>query len=95
MPLSGKISIEGIMTMGNLRRFTFSYDRQNEDWTLRNDTTGRVVRRFDTKEEGTQGGVLSNALGSEGGSVRIEKVHGGYEEERTFPRSKDPSKSPG
>jgi hypothetical protein len=81
--------------MANLRKFTLSKDPKQDDWTLRNNATGRVVRRFDTKDEGTAGGVLGAALGSEGGSVRIEKVHGGYEEERTFPRSKDPSKSPG
>jgi hypothetical protein len=81
--------------MANLRRFTLSHDSKKDDWTLRNDQTGRVVRRFDTKDDATAGGVLGGAIGSEGGSVRIEKVRGGYEEERTFPRSKDPTKSPG
>jgi hypothetical protein len=39
--------------------------------------------------------VLSRALGKEGGSVKIEKISGGYQEERTFPRSADPRKSKG
>lgn len=79
----------------NLRRFTLAYDRQNEDWKLEKDGSRQVVKRFDTKEDATAGGVLKRAIGKEGGSVRIEKVRGGYQEERTFPRSKDPRKSPG
>lgn len=78
-----------------LRRFTLAHDRNQQDWRLRNDLTGQTVRRFETKAEGTSRGVLSDALGSKGGSVRIEKVHGGYAEERTFPRSEDPRKSKG
>lgn len=81
--------------MANLRRFTLSHDSSKDDWTLRNDATGRVIRRFDTKAEATRGGVLEQALGSQGGSVRIHKEHGGFQEERTFPGSRDPKKSPG
>lgn len=55
----------------------------------------RVVKRFDTKDEATTGGVLEKAVGNNGGSVRIEKKSGGYEEERTYPRSKDPRESKG
>ncbi|MEV8644084.1 hypothetical protein AB0V79_25465 [Mesorhizobium ciceri] len=31
------------------------------------------MRRFDTKEEATKGGVLESAVGKGGGSVRIKK----------------------
>lgn len=62
---------------------------------LENDANDKVVKRFETKEDATAGGVLKKALGPEGGSVRIEKKHGGYQEERTFPRSKDPRRSKG
>lgn len=81
--------------MANLRRFTLSHDSVKDDWIFRNDATGRVVKRFDTKGEATKGGVLEKALGSEGGSVRIQKEHGGFQEERTYPGSRDPKKSPG
>lgn len=81
--------------MANLPRYTLSRDRNEDDWILRNDMTGRVRRRFDTKSEATAGGVLGEALGSAGGSVRIEKIHGGYDEERTYPRSRDPHRSKG
>lgn len=81
--------------MANLRRFTLSHDHEKEDWKLREDASSRVLRRFDTKAEATEGGVLEKALGSQGGSVRIEKEHGGYQEERTYPGSRDPKSSPG
>lgn len=78
-----------------LPRFTLSHDQQRDDWALKNDATGKTLRRFDTKDEGTKRGVLKDAVGSHGGTVRIQKVHGGYEEERTFPKSRDPRKSNG
>jgi len=78
-----------------LRRFTLSHDAKKQDWKLVNDATGRTVQRFETKADGTKGGVLARAVGPEGGSVRIEESHGGFQEERTFPRSSDPKKSPG
>ena len=81
--------------MANLPRFTLTKDREQDDWVLKSDVTGRVRRRFDTKADATAGGVLGEALGSGGGSVRIERERGGYDEERTYPRSKDPRRSKG
>jgi hypothetical protein len=81
--------------MGNLPRYTLTHDDRNEDWALKNDATGRTVRRFDTKEEATKGGVLQDAVGNQGGSVKIQKENGFYQEERTYPRSRDPRSSKG
>jgi hypothetical protein len=81
--------------MADLRKFTLTHDSQKDDWKLENNATGNVLRRFETKADATKGGVLEKALGSQGGSVRIEKEHGGYQEERTYPRSRDPRTSPG
>jgi len=81
--------------MENLVRFSLSHSGKNEDWELRNDSTDRVVKRFETKAEATAGGVLADAIGNADGSVRIHKENGRIQEERTFPRSKDPRKSPG
>ena len=39
--------------------------------------------------------ALAAALGKEGGSVKIRKLDGKFQEERTYPRSKDPKRSPG
>jgi len=81
--------------MSNLRKYTLSKDKKKDDWVLTNDTTNRVEKRFDTKEEATKGGVLQGTLGKNGGSVKIKKEDGKYQEERTYPRSKDPISSKG
>lgn len=78
-----------------LQRFTLAFDQQKEDWAVRNDLTGRTVRRFETKEDATKGGVLSDVVGNPGGSVRIHKLNGMFDEERTYPRSRDPRSSKG
>ena len=81
--------------MEPLPRYTLSYDHRQGDWTLRQNNTSRVVRRYETKGEATAGGVLKGAVGQAGGSVLIHKTNGSFDEERTFPRSKDPKESPG
>jgi hypothetical protein len=43
-----------------------------------------------------QNGVLSKkAVGKDGGAVKIQKENGDFQEERTYPSSKDPHSSPG
>jgi hypothetical protein len=79
--------------MTNLPRFTLSKDQEQGDWKLTN-SKGTVVHRWGSKEDATAGGQLEAATHGEG-SVRIEKERGGFEEERTFPRSRDPKQSPG
>jgi hypothetical protein len=81
--------------MAKLPKLTLSFDQKKENWKLENDATDKVVKRFETKEDATVGGALKKAFGTAGGSVRIEKKHGGYQEERTFPRSKDHRQSKG
>ncbi len=82
--------------MGKLPKYTLAFDHKKDDWKLEHDKTEKVVRRFDSKENATKGGVLERAVGQDGGSVKIEyKNKSGYEEERTFPRSADPRKSKG
>lgn len=81
--------------MSKLPKYTLSFDQKKQDWKLQKDGSDRATKRFETKADGTAGGVLSDAIGKEGGSVMIEKKHGGYQEERTFPRDRDPKKTPG
>jgi hypothetical protein len=80
--------------MGNLPKFTLTKNDQKDRWDLEQDKTGKVVKSWDTKAEATKGGVLERAIGGEG-SVKIQKENGRIQEERTFPRSEDPRKSPG
>jgi Uncharacterized protein conserved in bacteria (DUF2188) len=81
--------------MPNLRKFTLEYDEAKRRWALENDATGRVIQSFPTKEQATKGGVLENVLGPSGGSVKIQKLNGRFQEERTFPGSADPPESAG
>jgi Uncharacterized protein conserved in bacteria (DUF2188) len=81
--------------MAKLPKFTLDYDRKKEDWRLTNDATDRVVKRFDTKQEATKGGVLERTLGGGGGSVKIKTQDNLFQEERTYPDKADPRKSPG
>ncbi len=81
--------------MSKLRKYTLSNNDNRDRWELRQDKTHNLVKSFGTKADATTGGALSRALGKEGGSVKIEKVSGGYQEERTFPRSADPRRSKG
>lgn len=82
------------VTMGNLPKFTLTKNEQKDRWDLEQDKTGKVVKSWGTKAEATKGGVLERAIGGEG-SVKIQKENGRIQEERTFPRSEDPRKSPG
>lgn len=81
--------------MATIPKYTLDFDAKKEDWRLTNDATNRVVKRFDTKDDATKGGVLEGAIGKGGGSVKIKKLDNKYQEERTFPRKADPKRSPG
>lgn len=79
----------------SLPKYTLVHNQQKSCWDLKEDGSGRVGCSFGTKEEALRGGALEAALGPVGGSVKIQKLDGTYEEERTFPRSADPRRSPG
>jgi hypothetical protein len=81
--------------MAKLPTFTLEYDEKRRQWELQNDQTDKVVKRWETKDDATARGALKGAVGAEGGSVRIQKTNGQYQEERTFPRSRDPRESKG
>ena len=81
--------------MEKLPKYTLSHDEKKNDWVLKEDGASRARRRFETKADATAGSALHDAVGAAGGSVKIQKKDGQYQEERTYPRSKDPTKSPG
>jgi hypothetical protein len=80
---------------GNLTRYDLV--RGKDGWELKTD--GRVVGQFETKGEALERDaalqrILDRLSGGEG-TVRIHTEIGGIEEERTYPRSRDPRKSAG
>lgn len=81
--------------MTKLPKFTLTHNEKKERWDLTKDGASKPSATFETKAEATKGGVLEKALGEFGGSVKIQKVDGKFQEERTYPRAADPKKSPG
>ena len=80
--------------MAKLPKFTLSHNDKKDRWDLTNDKTDKVVKTFETKSDATAGGVLKKAIGGEG-SVKIKTMDNHYQEERTYPKSEDPTQSPG
>ncbi len=81
--------------MAKLPKYTLDHNKQKSVWELTNDKTDKVVKQFERKQDATKGGVLEKAIGTEGGSVKIKKLDNKYQEERTYPGTADPKKSPG
>lgn len=80
--------------MTKLPKFTLSHNETKDRWDLTSDSTDRVVKTFNVKAGATKANALKSAVGGVG-SVKIKKVNGRFQEERTYPRSKDPKSSPG
>lgn len=81
--------------MEKLTKYTLAFDENRDRWALENDRTYQVVKTFATKGDATSGGATRRAVGREGGSVKIQKANGRFQEERTYPRSRDPRRSRG
>jgi hypothetical protein len=80
--------------MAKLPKYTVSKCDDGR-WVLTKDGSERATKLFDTKADLTKGGALRAAVGKAGGSVKIQKVDGKFQEERTYPDSADPPSSPG
>lgn len=78
-----------------LTKLTLDKNKEKDVWELRNDKTNKVVETFKTKDIATARGVLKKVLGREGGSVKIKLENNKIQEERTYPKNKDPKKSIG
>ncbi|TAJ71805.1 MAG: DUF2188 domain-containing protein [Phenylobacterium sp.] len=76
-----------------LDKYTLHKDAKSETWRLEKEGSDRAKRVFETKADALTG--LRDAVGPGGGSVRIRKVDNTIQEERTYPRAKDPKKTPG
>jgi hypothetical protein len=74
---------------------SFHLTKKGEKWRLERAGGDRALRSFERKEDALKGGVLKNAVGRQGGSVKIHKENGRIQQERTYPRSRDPRGSKG
>ena len=66
--------------------------RRNDRWEL-SVTDGVTIATYETKAEGVQS--ARRVMARHPGTLKIHRVDGTIEEERTYPRSADPSKSAG
>jgi hypothetical protein len=79
--------------MAKLPRFTLVHDKEARRWHLKN-ANGSIAKTFARKAAATRSGALEAAVGGRG-VVRIYKMNGQIQEERTYPRSADPSVTKG
>lgn len=83
-----------------LKRFDVVFDDAREKWLV--ESEGKVVVPPEDIENKTDAVAAAKGAayaawgdGGAGGTVRIHNEDGEFEEERTYPRSADPTKSPG
>ena len=71
--------------MERLPEFTLTYDPNRQAWVLRRDGRHVTVSSFKTKRAALRGGVLGNAVGRDGGTVKIQMQDGRFQEQRIYP----------
>lgn len=76
------------MAKTKLARYSVMYNASDGRWELKNEGTKEVLKKFKTKADAIKGGVLEKAVKE--GSVKIKKRDGKIQEERTYPRNRDP-----
>jgi len=71
---------------------TFHLTSDGDRWKLKDQDDGAVLF-FDTKAEALQGST--QFMRERGGSLRIHRADGTFQQERTYPRALDPVESRG
>lgn len=66
---------------------------KDDQWKLEKQGSERSIRNFETKSEAMN--FIVDYMNNHGGSLKIHKQDGQFQEERTYPRSADPRKSKG
>lgn len=83
------------MANDKLPSFHLTRDKTRGGWQLEKAGSDRARARFETKAEALKGGALRSAVGKDGGSVKIHKENGRIQQERTYPRGRDPKSTKG
>ena len=74
-----------------LKRYDIT--KNGNAWELRGQGNDRATRTAPTKEQLMK--EMREFMKGKEGTVRIHKADNTFEEERTYPRSRDPRRSPG
>jgi hypothetical protein len=67
--------------------------KKGEEWRFEKEGSDRAIRKADTKAEVVK--EMQNFMDDKTGSVKIHKENGLIQEERTYQRKDDPTKSKG
>jgi hypothetical protein len=67
--------------------------KKGDEWRLAKENAERATKTFETKEEAMD--YSKDFMKDHGGSLKIHKGNGQFQEERTYPRSSDPKTSKG
>ena len=67
--------------------------KKDGEWRLKKENAERSTKTFESKESAMD--YSKDFMTNHGGSLKIHKGNGLFQEERTYPRSSDPKKSKG
>lgn len=67
--------------------------KDGNDWKFKKEGSSRTIKKSDSKDGIIQ--QMRDYMKKHEGSVKIHKQNGQFQEERTYPRSIDPTKSKG
>lgn len=79
--------------MPTRKYYEIVHDRLGKRWVFRQQGTINAIRIADTKAELVEAAIA--ICNNQHCSLRIHLENGLFEEERTYPRSSDPRRSPG
>lgn len=84
-------ALRSVFLGGLMTKYHLTY--KDNKWKLKPEGADRAVKTFETKREAIKGSAVY--LKAKEGSLRIHKKDGTIQEERTYPRSADPTSSLG
>lgn len=74
----------------------YDLSKKDDHWQLKKQGNERATKAFTgNKEDAIKDSAAYLKSTDDGGSLRIHKEDGKFQEERTYPRSKDPKSSKG
>lgn len=73
----------------------FHLTKKGDKWQLKKEGNERATKTFEGNKQDAVKESTKILKKGDGASLRIHKTDGKIQEERTYPRSKDPRKSPG
>ena len=77
----------------SMEHYHLVYDKSDDRWELKKQNAARATKAFETKEKGLDYAI--DFLKDKQASLKIHKKDGTIQEERTYPRVADPTRTKG